>query len=43
MQSLHDFVNILDDVKEVLLALASTILLAIICGQIILEKVKPKK
>lgn len=43
MHSIQDFIKLLNDIKEALLALVSTILLAIICGQIIWEKVKPKK
>jgi hypothetical protein len=43
MQIIHDLVKILDGIKEALLALGSTILLAITLWQIIREKVKPRK
>lgn len=43
MQSLHDFIKFLNDVKEALLALASTLLLVITIWQIIWKKVRPEK
>lgn len=43
MEILHDFVKILDDVKEVVIALTSTITITIICVEIIKEKTRPKK
>jgi hypothetical protein len=43
MQSLHDFVKALDDVKEALIAVTSTVSVAAVCARIIWDKFKRKK
>lgn len=43
MHGIQDFIKLLNDVKEALIAVASTLLLVITIWRIIWKEVKPKK
>ena len=42
MQTIHDFVRILDDVKEALIATASTLSVAAVCARIVWDRFNGK-
>lgn len=43
MLSLHDFLKVLDDIKEALIAVTSTVSVAAVCAKIVWDKLKRKK
>ena len=43
MKWLHELLKVLDDVKEVLIAVTSTVSVAAVCFRIIADKIRPKK
>ena len=42
MQTIHDFVKLLDELKEALIAIASTLSVAAVCARIVWDKFKGK-